>query len=66
MGLLLASLDTIGADIGVCYGMLGNDLPPPGQVIVGNEIMPSDRFAQFPVPAMINIRNELFCWSWEY
>ncbi|KAJ6425775.1 hypothetical protein OIU84_026368 [Salix udensis] len=31
-GLLLASLDTTGAQIGVCYGMLGN-LPPPSEVI---------------------------------
>ncbi|KAF9679614.1 hypothetical protein SADUNF_Sadunf06G0033000 [Salix dunnii] len=31
-GILLASLDTAGAQIGVCYGMLGN-LPPPPEVI---------------------------------
>ncbi|KAG5252900.1 glucan endo-1,3-beta-glucosidase, basic [Salix suchowensis] len=31
-GLLLASLDTTDAQIGVCYGMVGN-LPPPSEVI---------------------------------
>jgi hypothetical protein len=32
-GLLLAILDTTGAQIGVCYGRNGNNLPSPGQVV---------------------------------
>ncbi|GAV90227.1 LOW QUALITY PROTEIN: Glyco_hydro_17 domain-containing protein, partial [Cephalotus follicularis] len=31
-GLLMAILDTTGAQIGVCYGMLGNNLPSPAVV----------------------------------
>ncbi|KAJ9695489.1 hypothetical protein PVL29_010793 [Vitis rotundifolia] len=32
-GLLMASLHLTGAQTGVCYGMLGDNLPPPGQVV---------------------------------
>ncbi|CAN0855478.1 Glucan endo-1,3-beta-glucosidase, basic vacuolar isoform [Linum grandiflorum] len=32
-GLLLANLETTGAQTGVCYGMMGNNLPPPAEVI---------------------------------
>ncbi|KAJ4706342.1 Glucan endo-1,3-beta-glucosidase [Melia azedarach] len=33
LGLLMATLDTTGAQIGVCYGMLGGDLPSKPDVI---------------------------------
>ncbi|OWM67273.1 hypothetical protein CDL15_Pgr000725 [Punica granatum] len=33
LGLLVASLDTAGAQVGVCYGMLGSNLPPRPEVI---------------------------------
>ncbi|XP_034680590.1 glucan endo-1,3-beta-glucosidase, basic isoform-like [Vitis riparia] len=32
-GLLMASLHLTGAQTGVCYGMQGDNLPPPGQVV---------------------------------
>ncbi|KAB1201455.1 Glucan endo-1,3-beta-glucosidase, basic isoform [Morella rubra] len=31
--LLMAALGTTGAQVGVCYGMLGDNLPPPAEVI---------------------------------
>ncbi|KAG6640973.1 glucan endo-1,3-beta-glucosidase, basic isoform-like isoform X2 [Carya illinoinensis] len=33
LGMLMAGLDITAAQIGVCYGMLGNNLPPPGEVV---------------------------------
>ncbi|KAF3974000.1 hypothetical protein CMV_002628 [Castanea mollissima] len=33
LGLLMATLGTTGAQVGVCYGMLGNNLPPPTEVV---------------------------------
>ncbi|KAM0990605.1 hypothetical protein FF1_009086 [Malus domestica] len=36
VGLLMATLTTKGASIGVCYGTLGN-LPPSGEVIALNK-----------------------------
>ncbi|KAK7837920.1 glucan endo-1 [Quercus suber] len=45
LGLLMATLGTTGAQVGVCYGMLGNNLPPPTEV--------------FLVPAMQNIQNAI-------
>nr|AKE49478.1 pathogenesis-related gene 2-like protein PR2-2 [Dimocarpus longan] len=33
LGLFMAQLDITGAQIGVCYGMLGNNLPPATEVI---------------------------------
>ncbi|KAM4080062.1 hypothetical protein ACB094_09G162800 [Castanea mollissima] len=33
LGLLMATLGTAGAQVGVCYGMLGNNLPPPTEVV---------------------------------
>ncbi|XVE75551.1 hypothetical protein DITRI_Ditri12bG0102800 [Diplodiscus trichospermus] len=33
LGLLMTSLDTSSAQIGVCYGLLGNNLPPRSEVI---------------------------------
>ncbi|KAK9922149.1 hypothetical protein M0R45_030629 [Rubus argutus] len=32
-GILMATFTTTGAQIGVCYGTLGNNLPPPREVI---------------------------------
>ncbi|XP_059595245.1 glucan endo-1,3-beta-glucosidase, basic isoform-like [Vitis vinifera] len=32
-GLLMASLHLTGAQTGVCYGMQGDNLPPPGEVV---------------------------------
>ncbi|CBI30053.3 unnamed protein product, partial [Vitis vinifera] len=32
-GLLMASLEITGAQIGVCYGRNGNNLPAPGEVV---------------------------------
>ncbi|KAF3950613.1 hypothetical protein CMV_023657 [Castanea mollissima] len=33
LGLLMATLGTTDAQVGVCYGMLGNNLPPPTEVV---------------------------------
>ncbi|GFY84727.1 beta-1,3-glucanase 3 [Actinidia rufa] len=33
LGVLMATLDLTGAQTGVCYGMLGNNLPPPQEVV---------------------------------
>lgn len=33
LGVLMATLDLTGAQTGVCYGMLGNNLPPPQDVV---------------------------------
>ncbi|XP_059430215.1 glucan endo-1,3-beta-glucosidase-like [Corylus avellana] len=71
LGLLITSLGKSATQsVGICYGQIAKDLPPPAEVIdlckandierfIGNEIKPNDTIAPYVLPATLDIRASL-------